>query len=260
MRAAVPDAVRHASSQDGGSKEKERRAEAEEAEQPVHHGSSQNGGSKEKETREEAGEAEQHLSAEKPPRAPKQPAEVELQQDWQDVGDRLTIQVRHAVRQMQLLFVNYWFPLGWNWRSFREGSEDAVKIVFELLAQGALEDLEGLVEEALLQELQEAQPATAEQRWAAAPELVDLQIWGIFTAEAEGTEDSIVLRVTPLLLTTERYTYEADLDSENTSRLVRRWQRWTFQQRYSPERGAEGVEEEGWKVAHIGEPWYWKRP
>lgn len=158
-----------------------------------------------------------------------------------------TLPVRHLLRALQLRFVAYFVPIGWDWGEFREGAAGAIRAVHGLLAAGDFGGLQGLVSADLLSRLRQDQENGAEEGWRNPPTVRDVRPWGIYSCGLVSSEGSHVMSVTILFLMEEEYAF---LGTDQVF-LVRRLQRWTFDQQVGSD--------QGWQVSNIQRRWYWRR-
>jgi len=170
------------------------------------------------------------------------------------VLDVLSLPPRHLLWAAALRALAQNYPEAAEQAAFVNGAEYAVTAIFELLAERKFGALRGLLHEELLQDLATWEASAEEEGWAAPPELLNVKILGLLSAEGLEAETGSrsrgrALRVTPLVYSRERYTYRAE--SERTT-LVHQLRRWTFEREL--EAGSH------WVVVDMGtKHWCWQK-
>jgi len=168
--------------------------------------------------------------------------------------DLLTLPPRHLLWAATLRAVARHYPDAADQASIIAGAELAVGTVFELLAAREFGSLRGLVHEGLLKELTAGEAAVEQEGWLSPPELIHARVLGLLSAEGSeeeggGMHQRRTLRVTPLVYSKERYTYQAESEVPT---LVYGLRRWTF------ERDLDAGHH--WVVVDMGSKhWYWQR-
>lgn len=161
----------------------------------------------------------------------------------------LTISPRHLLSAAALELLRVRRPGIWNGPEFFQGAQQAIRAVFELLADANIEALEDLVDARLLAKLigDDARAAATVQAWSAPPALQSVRLLGLLGAggQEEGGQRRVL--VTSVFCTCEEYSYA----SGNTE-LLRRVQKWTF---------ARQIEGDcSWMLADMGSTnWFWEQ-
>eukprot|EP00930_Biecheleria_cincta_P040360 TRINITY_DN27658_c0_g1_i1.p1 TRINITY_DN27658_c0_g1~~TRINITY_DN27658_c0_g1_i1.p1 ORF type:complete len:263 (-),score=44.66 TRINITY_DN27658_c0_g1_i1:136-924(-) len=169
--------------------------------------------------------------------------------DGVSLFELLTISPRHLLSAAALELLSLRRPGIWNGPEFFQGAQQAIRAVFELLADADIEALEELVDARLLASLigDDARTAAARQAWSAPPMLQSVRLLGLVGAGGQEEGDQRRVLVTSVFCTCEEYSYAC-----GKTELLRRIQKWTFARQLDRDCS--------WILADVGSMhWLWEQ-
>eukprot|EP00933_Yihiella_yeosuensis_P062606 TRINITY_DN65597_c0_g1_i1.p1 TRINITY_DN65597_c0_g1~~TRINITY_DN65597_c0_g1_i1.p1 ORF type:complete len:270 (-),score=48.56 TRINITY_DN65597_c0_g1_i1:48-857(-) len=165
--------------------------------------------------------------------------------------DIVSLPSRHFVWTIALTVFRFRYLDAWDRGSFYNGAEDAFKLVFERLANGNPESLDGLVGEPLLERFKQDCAAMHNEGWLKPPTVKARIVGLLWASTSQENIENPMLKVEVAMLSKELYTYSDH--SSSTSKDMELWhlQRVAFQRSLT--------EGSPWQLVDLAaEPWYEK--